>query len=501
MFFEIASENITTRSSSKSLVDLLGIYQELAGNGLPHYADFNPTLLPAFSDYMAVSALQANGEFHYTYCGASLATLLNADLIGKDTSWFPEPLRHFLETSHQRAITEQRPLFTLHRSSRSDDVYLWERLILPVRLCDTGLGVVTYNTPRSFQAALVQTLFEASDDGIIGAAALRNDSGQLHDVHVQTLNLRASAILEVAISDLENHGLIAAVPSLRDNGAWVSMSQAVEQRETRRCEIRFDQSSSVRWVRITTVPLGDGAALTLSDITESKQALIDLDRQRSELTYANQVLAAQAEELSEIAFETELARAKLSEEVARREQLEGELKRLARHDLLTGAMNRLGFEEIARQHFAAAERYHCGVSIIVVDADHFKSINDTFGHAGGDEALKHLSMILAHGVRSDIDCVGRLGGEEFAILLPQTSLEGAVRLAERLRALLAAMPVKLATTDQVITASFGVASFMPGDRSYEVLLQRADEALYRAKNAGRNRVMSQDDYADQQTAR
>jgi diguanylate cyclase (GGDEF)-like protein len=129
------------------------------------------------------------------------------------------------------------------------------------------------------------------------------------------------------------------------------------------------------------------------------------------------------------------------------------------------------------------------VSVILADLDHFKKINDTFGHTAGDMVLKEISAILQNLVRS-YDWAGRYGGEEFLLVLPGASLEGARLRAEQMRkAIEDAGPISGGKTIQT-TASFGVVSGFPSD--YEAMIQSADEALYRAKNSGRNCVVTTD---------
>lgn len=494
MYSVAYQDDIEQRASSKSLLRLLDLYRNMAVDGMPHYSDFNPLKLDSYRDWMAVLFAQANGDFLYGFAGSALSASLSFDLTGQQTSHLGEELGTFLAATARQAIDSGKPLFSLHRTSQTNERHLWERLVLPVRVGSEGLGVVTYGCVRSFQIDLVQALFEASDDGIIGATSVRDDAGVPIDAFVQTVNLRASAILGIALSELEGVPLGQAAPMLRDSQAWPAIITAMRDQTTISHDISWIDATGTRWLKVTASPLGDGVAVAITDISVNRQAMLDLDRQKAELTYANQVLAAQAEELSEIAFEAELARAKLSEEMAKRVELEAELKRVARFDLLTGVMNRLGFEEVARQHVMTAKRYKNELSMILVDADHFKAINDKFGHAGGDRALKHLAGLLADGVRTGIDSVGRIGGEEFAILLPQTGLDGAHRLAERLRATLETSTSAIGddgTTAQ-ITASFGVATFGGKIGTLESLMQRADMALYEAKNSGRNRVNTDD---------
>jgi two-component system, cell cycle response regulator len=130
-------------------------------------------------------------------------------------------------------------------------------------------------------------------------------------------------------------------------------------------------------------------------------------------------------------------------------------------------------------------------ALMMFDVDHFKAVNDQFGHPGGDDALRQLADRAIRGVRS-IDLVARLGGEEFVVVMPETTLEGAITVAERLRCAVAAEPFVIHATGerQPITISAGIAVVQPGD-TVDTLLQRADDALYRAKNGGRNRVVGQ----------
>lgn len=162
-------------------------------------------------------------------------------------------------------------------------------------------------------------------------------------------------------------------------------------------------------------------------------------------------------------------------------------------DGLTRLTNRRSFIERSESEFARASRVPVtGISCIMIDIDHFKRINDTLGHPAGDTVLiETAALLLAE--RRQYDEVARYGGEEFAILLPETSLEDATSIAERLRARIAEQEIRIGGKKTRVTASFGVASF-PAPKIHTIgdLLKAADEALYRAKHLGRNRVMATD---------
>jgi diguanylate cyclase (GGDEF)-like protein len=171
------------------------------------------------------------------------------------------------------------------------------------------------------------------------------------------------------------------------------------------------------------------------------------------------------------------------------------LQYLADHDPLTGALNRRAF---VRQAIVGIEKHrrhltHCG--IIMMDIDFFKRFNDTYGHAAGDKALRHLVNVISAFMRKD-DFLGRYGGEEFVFFFDNADAESGAAIAERFRKELETTPVPLPPSAAAITASFGVASMsnLDGqgeidDQFVEKLINLADQALYQAKNSGRNKVV------------
>lgn len=164
------------------------------------------------------------------------------------------------------------------------------------------------------------------------------------------------------------------------------------------------------------------------------------------------------------------------------------LREMSETDALTGLANRRHFLDVAGEAVGAAQRDGRPLALLMVDIDHFKRINDTFGHAAGDKALRLLGATLKESTRR-ADCVARLGGEEFAILLPDATAAIAQDIAERI----CRHAATIAVLDDAgrsfgMTVSIGLAALAPADRRPEDLLERADAALYRAKRGGRNRV-------------
>ena len=166
-----------------------------------------------------------------------------------------------------------------------------------------------------------------------------------------------------------------------------------------------------------------------------------------------------------------------------------ELERLAITDPLTGVYNRRYFMDFATKEFLRSQRYSHVFCVIQMDLDHFKKINDTHGHAVGDEVLKAFTANCLEILRES-DVLGRIGGEEFSIILPETDLAGALIVAERFRQTIAELKVYVEEQIVHFTVSIGVTNLRQNDTGIEAVLRRADEALYLAKNGGRNKVVS-----------
>lgn len=160
------------------------------------------------------------------------------------------------------------------------------------------------------------------------------------------------------------------------------------------------------------------------------------------------------------------------------------IEELSVTDRLTGLYNRLKLDEVFMYELVQSKRFHTPLSIILLDIDHFKHVNDTHGHQVGDQVLQHIAKIL-HSIGRQADTIGRWGGEEFLIILPQTDRIGAIKIGEKIRLAVEEYSFPVIGTK---TASFGIAEFHDDD-SQSTLVERADTALYRAKNEGRNRVI------------
>jgi diguanylate cyclase (GGDEF)-like protein len=219
-----------------------------------------------------------------------------------------------------------------------------------------------------------------------------------------------------------------------------------------------------------------GRMLTYTDVSDEvrPETLRAMEQINAELRFNNETMEDHAAHLASLAEATDESARKVEE--------------VATTDGLTGALNRAGFLAFSQTELERSEAGDHGLALMMLDVDHFKSINDRYGHAGGDLALKHLVTALGGRTRRG-DLLGRLGGEEFAILLPGIAPDAAERLAERLVAFIAETPVTYGSRSIEMTISVGLTMATMADRSIEQIIARADDALYRAKEGGRNRLV------------
>ena len=180
---------------------------------------------------------------------------------------------------------------------------------------------------------------------------------------------------------------------------------------------------------------------------------------------------------------------KLVDEMQRRAEAEEELKRLALTDDLTGVANRRQFFMLAKKAIERSRRYHSPVAVAIMDIDRFKLVNDRYGHDVGDRVIVGVAE-AALGIVRGADSVARLGGEEFGILLEQAGPDTALEIAERLRSAVCELRVECPAGEPVrVTVSLGVDPMKIGESDIDAALKRADDALYKAKRGGRNRVV------------
>ncbi len=222
-----------------------------------------------------------------------------------------------------------------------------------------------------------------------------------------------------------------------------------------------------------------------------------IDREPRDLTEQQQAVLKDLASLVVDELELRLYGLQAFEELEENQREQVELKRLAWIDPLTGVYNRRYLAEVSEKEFNRSRRYTRPISFMMIDIDKFKLINDQYGHAGGDSVLIAFAE-LARKLLREQDCFGRFGGEEFLVILPETTSDEAARVAERIRAEASGSTFQAGDSGVAITVSIGISTIDDRDADLAACLKRADQALYQAKAAGRNTVISSDSPAEQQ---
>ncbi|WP_439573667.1 diguanylate cyclase [Phreatobacter sp.] len=467
MYREIFETGIEERAQAPAVRHLLARWQRLHEKlGFVPFAPFDPLELGPAADEMIVLVPMEDGDYLYAHYGKQVASHVGLDMTGQRSSKFQGPIGDFFRECNERAIASGTPLFTLHRSSFAAQVHLWERLVLPCRDEDGTPIVVIFSRPRELRDDLLSAILDASLDAIVAVRIIRDDEGKALDGEFIVANRRAAAFADLPIEVMLGSRVMSVFPRLREAGLWDKYVRVAETHEPNEFVAPYRSKGETRYFDISVGPLADGFMVTFADVTDRKKAEDEARLKQLEFAAANEALRA---------------------EIVRRQELEQELSWLATRDSLTGILNRRALTDGLEKALALAGRYGHPLALIALDLDHFKRVNDHFGHAGGDAVLKAAVGIMCFGLREDVDLVGRLGGEEFIAVLPHTGLTGAAAAAERMRAAFAATGVESEHGLISFTASFGVATW-DGRESMDRLLCRADAALYRAKASGRNVV-------------
>ena len=251
----------------------------------------------------------------------------------------------------------------------------------------------------------------------------------------------------------------------------------------------------------TTVEHGDLIETQLYEVNQQLKAEVE-ERKRAEANLQTllKIISRRKEDL-EIVVHTIMEHGDVMDH--QWAQKLSEINKIATLDGLTQIANRRRFEEHFNQQWRQMARDQASFSLILCDIDHFKQYNDAYGHLTGDDCLRQVARVLEQCVNRPNDLVARFGGEEFAIILPQTKLSGAIRVAERIQAEIAKLKIQhiQSSVSPYVTLSIGIASTIPDPNIYQdTIIDQADQHLYLAKQSGRNRIVFDNDCSIRQFA-
>lgn len=472
MYREIHNSGIAQRAHADEVRELLARYESVASKGrMPTYGEFNLATLDTYRDNLLVLMPHGSGDYIYIHYGRRISEQSGLHMTGERISSMRNEASSFFATVYDRVRNDGKPLYTIHRSVASTRVLMWERLILPVKTASGGDILIVYNSPVQIKDELLSAILDSSPDGIAAFRPVFDHDGHIVDATVITANRRAAELAGKSLDSLIDAPLTQAFAGTELASHWSRFQNVMASKAAVTFEISHEGNRSQLWFRVHARPLRDGFLINISDITELKNACLALEMRANQL----------ADEVGQ----ERRTREALVEEISAREMIESELRRIADADTMTGILNRRSFLECTERGAAIARVKGQSLALILADIDHFKVVNDTYGHAAGDAVIIAMVERLSARIRA-ADLIGRIGGEEFGICLSRVDEDAALRIAETLRRALTEEPVLLPDGQALaVTASFGVA-ILEGDETVPELLERADRALYAAKQAGRN---------------
>lgn len=320
--------------------------------------------------------------------------------------------------------------------------------------------------------ALLKLVVENISVLVVDERWLSGQLAALHQAFIEPLDIRALDELERRLRDvIDRQGKLKKVLSNAQSSLRQMLAGFIDR--------LADMSDSASTFR-DTLELRANQIEQAEDLTELTEVVANL---LHETRVAQESARRSSEDLNSLRNQVDLANA----EIARLQSDLLHTSEMVRHDPLTGVLNRKGLDEALQREIASARRRSSSLCIGLLDVDNFKRINDSHGHRVGDAALRHLADVIRDTLRPQ-DILGRFGGEEFIVILPNTSAEDAVIAMQRLQRALTNQYFLTAGERLLITFSAGVARLGP-DEDAEAAIDRADKAMYRAKKAGRNRVL------------
>jgi diguanylate cyclase (GGDEF)-like protein len=491
---EIHTDDILDHARSRDIESALGIWTLLAS---PELLPERNSVLEALAGVMPDSFFtcrKIGDDYIVDFAGDRLTKTASGILFHAIPGSLEEDVRGHLGAVFDRAQQLRTPVYSERYDHRSALIHRWELLALPVQ-CEDGPGIISLQLPLAYHQDVLMAIIGFNPFAIFASRILCDAGGEATDFSVNLVNDAGCKVLGKSRKEILFQSISELFPEFSDSGALARLIKTATDGvadtftfERQGADGALEETQQA--FAVTVVRQDENVLMTFADISELSQAKARITRQHDKLLRINEDLHRQKEDLAATAESLELARVALGAEIKRRADLELRLRHLAATDPLTGIANRRSLFDAAGGEMQRAQRYGDPFSIIMIDIDHFKEINDKFGHAAGDHILTEFAELCVRTCRTDLDAVGRVGGEEFAIVMPGTGVEGAFDFAERLRAAISQAAFTVEGKKAPMTASLGVAAFEAGDGTIADVFKRADDGLYKAKAAGRNKVIA-----------
>lgn len=466
MINEVFTADIEVRLRSGEAMFLLRLYRkERAAGRQATIAMLNSEIMKTYGPHLVVLEQRGDGDLMFLYAGSRVPDDLGKPIGTRLSTSIAPATAELYRLGCDEATTIADAVCVNHISGPLNLVHRWECLFLPMEDTDHRRLFVALCIPRENKDDFLRTLMDTSPEAMIAALAVRDSHGEPVDATIIYANRQAAELTGHETSDKLIGSMISTVfGDVATAAGWDRNLTVLRTGKATRFEFHWRNEQDSRWLRVAASPIKDGILTSFSDISESKRAQLELEHQKK----------------------------MLMDEMEQRRGLEQELWALAHLDPLTSLPNRRAFRDAAMVKLAESQTAHRPLALISLDIDHFKRVNDAYGHGAGDTVLRRMADILKAPLRPNTDMAARVGGEEFAVILPDTDLEAAMAFAEKLRRRIEQTVVVVGEHEIRPTISLGVAMNRKS-ANLDELMDRSDRALYTAKRTGRNKVCTEVD--------
>lgn len=464
MINEVYTADIEVKLRSGEAMFLLRMFRKERANGRPATIGMlNSDVMKSYGANLVVLEQTGEGDFTFLYAGARVPDDLGNPISAKTTTAIHADTATLYRLGCAEASELGDAICVNHLSGPVNLVHRWECLFLPMEDSANRRMFVALCMPREYKDDFLRNLMDASPEAMVAAIPVRDSHGEVVDSTVVYANRQAVELSgHTGIEALAGTSMMRMFGDVATAGGWDRNLTVMRSGKAANFEFHHRSNSESRWLRVSSIPIKDGLLASFSDITDQKRAQLELEHQKK----------------------------MLMDEMEQRRGLEQELWALAHLDPLTALPNRRAFRDAAMVKLAESQTAHRPLALISLDIDHFKHVNDAYGHGAGDTVLRRLADVLKAPLRPNTDMAARTGGEEFAVILPDTDLDSAIAFAEKLRRRIEQTVVVVGEHEIRPTISLGVAMNRKS-ANLDELMDRSDRALYTAKRTGRNKVCTE----------
>jgi diguanylate cyclase (GGDEF)-like protein len=461
---ELFTADLEVRLRSSEANFLLRRFRaEIAAGRPATVAMLDRDIMRVYGPHLVVLEQMPDGEFTFLYSGAQVPDDGGKPLAAKLTGTIAADTATLFRTGCREASAANDAVCINHQTGMEARVHRWECLFLPMEDSEHQRMFVALCMPREHKSEFLRSLLDALPSATIAASPIRDAHNEIIDAAIVAANSRAVDFTgHETLAGLMATTLCHAFGDAATSTGWDRHITAMRSGKAQTFDYHHRGEHATRWFHVHSSPIREGLLISMTDITEAKRAFLELEHQKK----------------------------MLMDEMEQRRGLEQELWALAHLDPLTGLPNRRAFREAALLKLAESQTGHRPCAIVTIDIDHFKRVNDAFGHGAGDTVLRRVADIIKAPLRPNTDIGARMGGEEFVVLLPDTDTEAATAFAEKLRRRVEQTVVVLGESEVRPTISLGVAMNRKST-DLDDLIDRADRALYTAKRTGRNKVATE----------